>query len=187
MNRIAILTAFVLLSGTAMVHAAARPLIADKSRITFSVKEMGVTVSGRFQRFDAAIDLDPAKPETSSAKLSVDIASLTTGNADADTIALDEPWLNRRAFPQATFVSSAVERRGDDRYAVTGTLTIRGKSRTLVVPLTTAAQADGSLVARGGFTIRRSEFAVGGGEWNQGDVVADEVPVSFELTLGAPR
>ncbi|HET8881697.1 MAG TPA: YceI family protein [Solimonas sp.] len=181
------LIAFGLLFGTAMVHAAPRPLIADKSRITFSVKEMGVSVSGRFSRFDAAIDLDPAKPETSSATLSVDIASLTTGNADADTIALDAPWLDQRAFPKATFVSSAVERSGDDRYTVRGTLTIRGKARAIVVPLTAAAQTDRGLVVRGGFTIRRSDFAIGGGEWNESGVVADEVPVSFELTLGAPH
>jgi len=187
MKRIATFVAAGCLVGAIAAHAAPRPLIADQSRITFSVKEMGVTVSGRFRRFDATIDLDPAKPETSSAKISVDIASLTTGNADADAIALDEPWLNQHAFANASFVSNAIERSGDDRYTVKGLLTIRGQTRAIVVPLSTAAQADGRLVARGHFTIRRSDFAIGGGEWNESGVVADDVALSFELTLGAPR
>src|SRR3546814_10901773 len=89
---------------------------------------MGVTGSGQFTRFDAIIDLDPMKPETSSAKISVDIASLTTGDNDADAIAVDKPWLDKATFPQALFTSSAVKRVGPDRYEVKGALTIRGRS-----------------------------------------------------------
>src|SRR3546814_16740898 len=66
------IVAAALLLFAGAVAAAPRPLIAANSRIEFSIKEMGVTVSGQFTRFDAIIDLDPMKPEPSSAKLSVD-------------------------------------------------------------------------------------------------------------------
>lgn len=166
--------------------AAPRTLDARKSRIEFAVKQMGVEVSGRFQRFDAQIDLDSADPAASTATVTVDVGSLTTGDADADEIALDQPWLDHAAFPKATFTSSAVRRTGDDRFEATGMLEIRGKPREITVPFETHAQADGSTLVTGDFKVRRSDFGIGGGEWNEGDLVANEVPVRFSLHLAAP-
>jgi len=179
--------AALLIATTAGVHAEPRPLIAAKSRIDFSVKQMGVAVSGQFRKFDANIDLDTAKPENSKAEVSVDIGSLYTGDQDADAIALDKPWLNKIDFPKATFKSTSVKGLAPNRYEVKGTLTIRGKSREIIVPLTTEAQADGTLKATGSFSIQRADFAIGGGEWNEGDLVANEVPVKFSLLLGAAK
>lgn len=178
------LAAAALLLFASVSQAAALPLIAAKSRIEFSIKEMGVTVSGQFSRFDAVVDLDPAKPEALSAKISVDIASLTTGDSDADAIAVDKPWLNKAAFPKARFTSSAVRRVAAGRYEVQGMLTIRGKTREITVPLATITQGDGTMLATGSFSLQRSDFDIGGGEWNEGDVVANDVAVTFRLTLG---
>lgn len=166
--------------------AAPRTLVAEKSDISFAVKQMGVEVSGRFQRFDAQIDLDSADLTASSAIVTVDISSLTTGDADADEIALDKPWLDSAAFPKATFTSSAVRRAGAKRFEATGTLAIRGKPREITVPFETTVQADGSMLVTGGFSVRRSDFGIGGGEWNEGDLVANDVPVRFSLQLAAP-
>src|SRR5437773_2574192 len=86
-----------LVSGAA--SAAPRDVIPSKSEITFAVTEMGVNVQGKFSTFDAKVNLDPAKPETSSAEVTVEIASLTTGNPEADEVALDKPWLDKLDFP----------------------------------------------------------------------------------------
>lgn len=184
MNKLPRIAGATLLLITGLCHAAPRPLIAASSRIEFSIKEMGVSVSGHFSRFDAAVDLDLAKPETSSATISVDIASLSTGDGDADTIAVDKPWLDKLEFPKARFTSNSIKRVGADHYEASGALTIRGQTRTVTVPLTTRAQSDGSLIASGSFQLLRSDFGIGGGEWNQGDVVADEVAVTFRIALG---
>lgn len=179
------LLAAALLAASALAQAAPRPLLAEQSRIEFSIKEMGVSVSGRFARFTADIELDPARPAASTARVSVDIGSLTTGDADADAIAIDKPWLDKADFPKATFASMAVSSPAPGRYEVRGRLTIRGVTRELVVPLTTAPQPGGRLLATGGFVLKRSDFGIGGGEWNEGDLVADAVDVHFRLLLGA--
>src|SRR3546814_17051885 len=114
------------------------------------------------------------KPETSSAKISGDIASLTTGDNDADAIAVDKPWLDKATFPQALFTSSAVKRVGPDRYDVKGALTIRGKTRAITVPLTTAAHSNGSVLATGSFRLQRSDFGIGGGERSEESRVGEE-------------
>jgi polyisoprenoid-binding protein YceI len=166
--------------------AAPRDLVAEKSRIEFAVKQMGVEVSGQFRRFEAQVVLDAANPSASSANVTADIASLSTGDADADAVALDKPWLNLAGFPQARFSSSQVRSTGKDRLEATGTLEIRGKPREIIVPFTVAEQADGSTVVSGRFTVRRADFGIGGGEWNEGDLVANEIPVRFTLHLAAP-
>lgn len=163
--------------------AANRSVVPAKSEIGFSVKQMGVAVSGRFTRYSAQINLDAAKPEASSAEVTVEIASLDTGDGDADAIALDKPWLDKLGFPKAVFKSTAVRALGGGKFEADGTLSIRGKSRPVTVPFTTQDQADKSTVVTGQFTIKRADFGIGGGEWNQGDLVANEVPVKFKLTL----
>lgn len=167
--------------------AAPRALQAADSEIAFSVKQMGVAVSGRFTRYTANIVLDPAKPEASSASITVEIASLSTGDEDADAVAVDKPWLNQLGFPTATFKSQSVRSLAPGRYEAKGLLTIRGQSREIVVPFTTTERADKRTLISGGFTLKRADFGIGGGEWNEGDLVAAEVPVTFKLMLAPPR
>ncbi len=175
--------AVLLLAFTATTWAAERPVNYAKSEIGFSVKQMGVAVSGRFTRFTAKIDLDPAKPEKSSAEVTVDVGSIDTGSEEGDDTARDKAWLDVSGFPKATFKSTSVRATAPDRYEVKGSLSIRGKPREITVPLTLKNQPDGSAIASGEFQIRRTDFGVGGGEWNKDDLVANEVPVHFRLTL----
>jgi polyisoprenoid-binding protein YceI len=176
-----------LLLGSATASAAPRTLVPAKSEVAFSVKQMGVAVDGHFGSFTARIDLDPAKPAASSAEVTVDIASLSTGDADADSTARDQPWLDAATYRSASFKSSAVRLAAPDRYEVTGTLTLRGQSRPLNVTVTTQTQADGVTVASGAFTLLRTDFGIGGGEWNQGDVVAKDVAVHFRFSLAPAK
>ncbi len=182
-----IIATVLLIACSLPVAAAPRALEPAESEIAFSVKQMGVAVSGTFSRFDAKIDLDGARPEASSAQISVDIASLSTGDEDADGIALDKPWLDRLGFPKATFKSSAVRALAQGRYEARGLLTIRGVSRDITVPFNTREQADKRTLISGSFTIKRADFGIGGGEWNEGDLVAADVPVTFKLMLAPPQ
>ena len=165
--------------------AAERPVIAAKSEIGFTVKQMGVAVSGTFKRYTAKISLDPAKPESASAEIEVEIASISTGTDEGDQTAIDKPWLDAADFPRAKFKSSTVRALGGDKYEVKGALTIRGKPRDATVPLTLKTGADGVTLATGEFGVRRTDFGIGGGEWNEGDLVANDVPVHFRFALGA--
>jgi polyisoprenoid-binding protein YceI len=174
----------LLCTGFALPAAAApREVVAAKSEIAFSVKQMGVPVSGRFRRFGGQVQLDTDTLAESSAQISVDIASLTTGDEEADAVALDEPWLDAAGHPRATFTSNAVRALGDDRYEISGELSIRGAPRTVTVPVTLEPQDDGAMLASGELRIRRTDFGIGGGEWNEGELVANEVPVRFRLYL----
>ncbi len=48
----------------------------DKSSISFGYKQMNVPLDGKFKKFVAQIDFDPAKPEAAQAKFDITIASI---------------------------------------------------------------------------------------------------------------
>ncbi|ASF48059.1 polyisoprenoid-binding protein [Methylovulum psychrotolerans] len=166
--------------------AAPQTLVSTDSHIGFTVKEMGVPVAGQFKQFTATISLDPLKPEQASAEIRIDIGSLSTGTEEADAIALSPDWLDKAHAPVATFKSVAVRALGDGDYLADGVLSIRNQNRDLSVRFHRAAQSDGKTVITGDFVIKRSQFGIGGGLWNEEGVVAEEIPVNVRLTLAAP-
>ncbi len=168
-------------------YAAPRTVLPEESLIEFTVKEMGVPVPGSFKRFEAAIDIDAAKPEKSSARMRIEVASLTTGNEEADAIAVDPNWLDKAHAPYAVFKSTAIRALGSGRYEARGTLNIRNRERDITFQFSSSDQAGGKTVIAGEFVIRRSEFGIGGGEWNEGGVVAEEIPVKVRLTLAPAK
>ena len=153
----------------------------DKSAIAFTYQQMGVKVDGKFRKFAAKLNFDPAKPAEAQATLDVDLASVDAGAPEADDEVAGKPWFNTKAFPTAQFVSTGVKAVGGNRYDVTGKLTIKGKTQEIVVPATFTAQG-ATGVFDGSFTIRRGDFAIGEGTWAKFDIVANDVLVKFRIT-----
>lgn len=159
-------------------------VLADKSTLTFTSRQMGVPVQGRFPKFTARIAFDPAKPETAKVEISVDLASTDAGSKDANDEVVGKQWFNVKIFPAATFTSSAVKSLGPGRFEVTGPLTIKGKAQPISAPFT--YKLDGANgVFDGSFTLKRIDFAIGEGAWADLSTVANEVQVSFRV-VAAP-
>ena len=166
-------------------HAATLTQIAaDKSQLGFVFKQMGVAVDGRFRKFDAQINVDPAQPASGKVRIDVDIASIDTGSPEGDGEVKGKLWLNTAAFPKATFVASTIKSLGGGRYEARGPLTVKGISRDIVAPFTIRNEAAGSW-AEGGFALPRLQYKIGEGEWADTDTVADAVQVKFKLFLTA--
>jgi polyisoprenoid-binding protein YceI len=162
--------------------APAAQLVAAGSEIVFTTRQLGVPVEGRFQRFTAQIALDPKKPETGSVAFAIDTTSARFGSAELDAEVPKAIWLDSKRFAQASFASKAIKGLGGGRFEVTGTLTIKGQARDIVVPVA-LTQAAGTSTASGSFTIRRLDFKVGEGEWTDTSMLANDVAVRFKLQL----
>jgi polyisoprenoid-binding protein YceI len=165
------------LLGAGLAHADVDP---SKSTVIATTKQMNVPVDGKFRKFSAQLSFDPAKPTAGSANVSIDTSSYDLGADDYNKQAQGKEWFDSATYPAATFVSSAIAPAGGNQYKITGKLTIKGKSQTVVVPVTIASQGptqtfDGSL------PIKRSQYDVGTGEWKDTSVVADEVVIKFHL------
>jgi polyisoprenoid-binding protein YceI len=171
------------------LHAAAaefNTVQADKSQVAFVSKQMGVPVDGRFGKFAASIAFDPAKPEASRAQIDIDVASIDAGSAEANDEVKGKGWFDSRQFPSARFVSTGLRALGGGRYEAKGQMTIKGRTRDVVVPF--GYRQDGAnAVLEGAIPIQRLQYGIGEGVWSDTATVADEVQVKFRFTVAAGR
>jgi polyisoprenoid-binding protein YceI len=156
-------------------------VLPEKSEIRFVSKQMNVPVEGSFRRFDAQLSFDPAKPEAGSTRITVHLAGIDAGSEEANAEARTRGWFDTPKFPTATFASSKVRTLAPNRYEVAGTLTIKGRSRDIVAPV--SFRPDGAnAVLEGHFVVKRLQFAIGEGPWSDVETVADDVQVRFRIT-----
>ena len=114
------------------------------TRLGFSARHaMVTTVRGQFQDFAGTAHIDTANPAASSVALTIQTASIDTGVADRDGHLKSGDFFDAEANPEITFVSTKVERDGDD-WTITGDLTIKGVSK----PVTIGFESTGSAGTR---------------------------------------
>lgn len=179
---------FALFAATGLLAAAASPALAQQkvlpagSEISFTTRQMGVPVEGRFKKFDAQLSFDPKQPAATQVKFSIDTGSAGFGAPETDAEVPKAEWFNVAKFPQATFQSTAVKSTGPRSLEVTGKLSLKGNVRDVVVPVT-LAQAGATTTATGAFVIKRLDFKIGEGEWADTSMVANDVQVKFKLAV----
>jgi polyisoprenoid-binding protein YceI len=160
------------------------------SRVGFKARHAMVTnVRGSFNDFAGSIHLDGDKPEASTASVTIKVASIDTRNEQRDGHLRSNDFLSIDEFPEITFTSTGVEEKGDETFAVTGDLTIKGVTKpvTFEVEYTgTAKDPFGNL--RVGFegttTINRKDWGV---SWNAaletgGVLVSDKITLELEIS-----
>ena len=161
---------------------AQQALVPAQSAVNFEATQMGVPIKGHFQKFDAKIAFDAAKPEASKIHFTVDTGSATMGVKETDAELPKAEWFNVAKFPQATFDSTAVKALGGGKYQVDGTLTIKGNVQKVSLPVT-LTQSGTTTTAAGTLPLKRLTYAIGDGDWKDTSMVADEVLVQFKLAL----
>jgi polyisoprenoid-binding protein YceI len=153
------------------------------SSIGFGVKYNGLaTFRSTFETYDAAV-----------------ADGVLTGSADVSSIAIDEPnfkghllgedFFNAESTPTVTFRSTDTKVAEDGTAEVTGDLTIRGVTKSVVAKGNVAAGADPYGNERVAFelstTVDRREFGI---NWQNalptgGDAVAWDVTLTVDLQL----
>ncbi len=157
------------------------------SEVGFSVRHLMVSkVKGNFETFDGTITI-AENPLESSVTAEVDLGSINTRDEQRDGHLKSADFFEVEQHPKLTFVSTSVEPKGSD-YAVTGDLTIKGVTKSVVLELEfNGVHPDPWGGTRAGFSaeteISRKDFGVdfeipmdGGGV-----VVGDKVKVLLEV------
>ncbi|MCK9201829.1 MAG: YceI family protein [Gallionella sp.] len=178
-NWIALLLLCIALPASAADFTVLRP---QQSSVAFVSKQMGVPVEGSFRKFSATFKVDPAKPEQGRARIDIDLASIDTGNDEANQEAAGKAWFDTKSHPSASFISSQVKALGKGRFEVIGDMTIKGKTLKVRAPFALEQKA-GALIVAGSFPLKRLDYGIGSGIWSDTSTVADEVLLNFRFTL----
>jgi polyisoprenoid-binding protein YceI len=104
------------------------------SAIHFSVRHMVFAkVRGRFDRWSAELVLDDRELPRSSVTVSIDAASIDTGNDKRDAHLRSPDFFDAERFPALTFRSTGVVAGRGGKLALSGLLTIRDVTREVVL------------------------------------------------------
>src|SRR5699024_241166 len=79
-----------------------------------------------FQNFDIGVNGDFDNLENASVNVTIDVASISTGNDDRDGHLKSADFFDAENHPNITFVSKNIKKASDSEFEVTGDLTIRG-------------------------------------------------------------
>ncbi|CAN5137151.1 YceI family protein [soil metagenome] len=173
----------------ATVIAGAYVIEPSHTRVQFSVLHMGFTNwNGDFTGVSGSLNLNPNNVAASMLDISVPVASVSTTNAKLDGELKSADWLDAARFPTMHFVATKIIRAGNNKATITGSLTLHGVTRPVVL----AAVFNGAGVNpmdknyTVGFDattkIRRSDFGI----MTLVPVVGDEtnihISVAFEKT-----
>jgi polyisoprenoid-binding protein YceI len=165
-----------------LTASAQQKLLPAQSEIAFVSKQFGVPVGGKFKKFDAELAFDPKKADAARVSFTVDLLSADIGNNETEAELKKPGWFNSAKVPQATFTSTSVKALGGGKFEFAGKLAIKGISQPVVVPVT-LTQNSGVTKAVGSFTLKRLDFKIGDGEWNDVSIVSNEVAVNVKLAL----
>jgi polyisoprenoid-binding protein YceI len=163
----------IMVIGTISKASAQTWLVGSNYNIQFSCDQ----AAGIFKNIKATILFDEQAPANAKINVSVEAASLNTGNALMNQHAKSDEALDVTKYPTITFTSKKITKNGA-AYQVTGDLTLHGVTKEITVPLTFKKSGNtGSFAAA--FNIKRSDFGVGkpGGEIDENIKINLSVPV----------
>src|SRR5215470_2410880 len=160
MKKILLFTLLILTTPT--VFAQTRPHIVDQahSQINFVAEARFISAHGFFDKWDAEVQLDPAKIENSSFKITIEAASINTRVAMRDNHLRSKDFFDVATYPQITLVSKKITKTGDRTYTVTGDLTMRGVTKQLDVEVTHVFYENNRGRFRCSFPINRKDFGM---------------------------
>jgi polyisoprenoid-binding protein YceI len=160
------------------------------TQVEFSAKHLGMmTVRGHFAEVSTTADLDPDHPEAASVQATIQTASIRTHNETRDNDLRSSNFLEVDNYPVITFKSTSVEPAGQDRYTLTGDLTIKGNTRPVVLQVTKYGEFNdpmmGHRIAYAARTqINRQDFGLSFNMMLDGRfVVSDEIQIMIEGEL----
>ncbi|HEY9236325.1 MULTISPECIES: YceI family protein [Phenylobacterium] len=162
--------------GEYVIDKAHASLVARVSHMGFSHYTM------RFDRIAGQFAYDPAAWSSTQAVITVDPASVSTGNPDFDRQIAGSQFFDAAKYPQITFVTSAIEAHDDGLGRIDGQLTFHGVTRPVSLDVAFNGVGPGMLGVgvRLGFSgtahIKRSDFGVTA----VSPLVGDDVDLVFE-------
>jgi polyisoprenoid-binding protein YceI len=159
------------------------------STIGFTVRHLMVSkVHGYFTKWNGSLEFDEQNPGSSHAEVKIDMSSVDTREPQRDAHLKAGDFFEVEKHPEMTFKSTGVERGSNDHFKVTGDLTLRGVTKSVVLDVEYGGRAKHPQMGeRVGFSahtsINRKDFGVNFNQVldNGGVALSDKVDINIEL------
>jgi len=180
---------FVVLATTAVVFADGATWDIDqaRSKIEFTIRHMVVSkANGSFHKFSGAVVGDPNDPAAAGIEVTIDPASIDTGNADRDRDLRSPNFFDVEKYTTILFKSKRIDKAADGALTITGELVMHGVTKEVILTVDQFAGAGpGRMRVTAKSRLNRKDFGI---VWNKtldggGIAVADEVNIRIAVEL----
>jgi len=182
-----ILAAVVALAAVPALAADTYKIEGSHTQSAFAVRHLMIsTVRGEFGKTEGTVVIDPADPTRSSVEATIDAATVDTRDAKRDEHLRNADFFDVAKFPKITFKSTKVEQAGEGALKVTGDLTIKGVTKSVVLDVAgpTAEIKDPWGNTRRGLSattrINRKDFGV---SYGPDAAISDQVAITIDAEL----
>ena len=160
------------------------------SSVYFDIRHIYSTVRGHFPDYSGTFLFDPKSPATAKLEMEIKAKSIFTDDQKRDKHLKSKDFFDAGKYPVMTFESTGIKPTGDQKYLVSGKLTVKGNSKDISFPLSYLGEKEhplqkGQIVAgfSGHLVIDRLDFQVGDGKFYKMGVVDKDVAItiSFEM------
>jgi len=161
------------------------------SNVLFTVTHMVISeVDGSFKVFDGSMTNTKEDFTDAQIDFTVDVASINTDNTMRDGHLKSDDFFNAEKYPKMIFKGTALKKIKDNKYELTGKLTIRDVTKDAKFDVTYGGTVkDGRGGFKAGFkavgSINRIEYGL---KWNKlteagGAMVGEDVAIRVQLEL----
>ena len=154
---------------------------AADSELAFSAWYEGEELPGRFEQFEARLELDANNGEIRALTVEVELGSADMNDREINEELREPEWFNTKVFPRAVFSSSEIRPAGAD-YVAVGQLRLKGIEKALQIPLEWRRDGDSARLS-GTVVLLRHDWQIGSGEWASETRLADRVELRYRVTL----
>lgn len=155
------------------------------SGISFKIRHNFGKMPGHFKGFEGFIRYNPEAISESYAEAKIAIDSVDTNNAKRDKHLMDEDFFNQPTYSHMTFKSTQWEKVGDNKFKVTGNLTILGTTKSVTLDTELLGKGPGQGHYEGititgwtaSTTIDRRDFGMTYG----GPIVGNSVDIQLDI------
>jgi polyisoprenoid-binding protein YceI len=169
------------LTGSAAFAADTWNVDTRHSGVSFSVRNFFVPVEGSLKLQSGKIVFDAANPSANSVEAVIAVTSINTQDGDRDKHLNNQDFFLTDKFPTATFKSTKWEAAGENKFKVTGDLTIKEVTKPVtldVALLGTGSGNRGRTISGWQATtkLNRKDFGV-----SNGPSIADTVDITINV------
>ncbi len=166
----------LLVGSTFFAQAQLTPKDAGSS-VKFIIKNLGSKVNCSLNGLAGSINFNPTNLAQSSFNVTVNAATINTGNGSRDKHLKKAEYFDATAFPTLNIVSTKITNSSTaGRFFIIGNITIKGVTKPIQIGFSATPSGTGYLF-EGEFELNRRDFGVGGSSI----ILADKLKVQLSV------
>jgi polyisoprenoid-binding protein YceI len=162
-------------------------VVESESKVGFMVKhKITKDVYGGFRNVEGNVTYDIDKNSIVDVNAKIDVSSIDTGNSKRDRHLRSPDFFDAKNFQYITFESSTIKKLGNEKYEVSGSLTMRGLTKNIILYGERKTSSGDDFIFSATSIINRQDFGI---SWNRpfqkiaGMMVSDEVKILLDIKI----